>query len=171
MKAVKIIKKTIILQLFLILGLNSLQAHPFYVSICQVKYNKETNALEIALKTFVDDLILGLENSGKSRLYIGEEREDPNADVYIFEYLKSKMLFTVDSKKREFAFIGRELEEDVVWTYLEINDVEEFKKIDVESTLLTEVLEGQSNIIQVNKDGQLKNLLLNIRNSKGKLEF
>ena len=167
----KINKKKIILLLFLILGVNSLQAHPFYVSICQVKYNKETKSLEIALKTFVDDLILGLENSGKSKLYIGENKEDPNADAFIFEYVKSKLRFTVNAQKKEFSFVGREQEEDVVWTYLEITDVDDLTKIDVECSLLTEVLEGQSNIIQVNKGGKIRNLLLNIRNTNGTLKF
>ena len=171
LKAVKINKKTIILLLFLFAGVNSLHAHPFYVSICQVKYNTQTNALEIALKTFVDDLILGLEHSGKSKLYIGEAKEDPNTDRYIFEYIQKNMDFTINSKKKDFSFVGRELEDDVVWTYLQISNVDQLNRIEVESTLLTEVLEDQSNIIQVNVADEVKNLLLNIRDTSGALEF
>ena len=81
------------------------------------------------------------------------------------------MAFTINSEKRDLIFVGRELEDDVVWTYLEIGNVDHLKRIDVESSLLTEVLEGQSNIIQVKNGGDLKNLLLNIRNTSGTLKY
>ena len=168
---VKIYKKTFILILFLILGINSLKAHPFYVSICQLNYNNETKALEISVKTFTDDLLLGLENAGKTKLYLGEDKEDSKADEYIFAYLKSHFNFIVNSKKASLTFVGREIDSDVVWTYLEIENINDLTSIAVNCTLLTEVLEGQSNIVQVNKDGNIKNLLFNKNTTKGSLNF
>ena len=167
----KVGKKYIILLLFFSVMANLVQAHPFYVSICQVNYNKENRTLEISVKTFADDLLLGLENTGKSKIYLGEKKEHPRTNSYIFEYLKSKLNFSVNNQNTEYTFIGRELEKDIVWTYLEIKNVNSLESIQVECSILTEVLSSQSNIIQVDNGDTIKNLLLNKNKTSGSLEF
>jgi len=159
---VKITKKILFLNL-LFIGIGSAYSHPFYVSICQVDLNQETQSLEISLKIFADDLILGLENAGASKLYLGENKEHKNADNYIFDYLKSSLKFSVNNKVAKYSFIGKELESDVVWIYLEITDIKTLNRIEVECKLLTEVLENQSNIIQINNGKKVKSMLLNKR--------
>ncbi len=164
-------KKYFILLLFLLLGVNSVNAHPFYVSICQIDYNEETKSLEIAVKIFADDLLLGLENAGKTKIYLGEKKEDVKADEYIFDYLSSQYSFMVNNEKANLTFVGKELDNDVVWTYLEIENIASLNTIDVKCTLLTEVLESQSNIIQVNKNGIIKNMLLSKNKTSDSLVF
>lgn len=167
----KINKKNVLLFLLVVFSANFLNAHPYYVSICKVDYNEQTKSLEIAVKTFADDLLLGLENAGKNKLYLGEVKENPNTDNYISEYLSEAIQFEVNDKKVNFLFVGKEIEKDVVWSYLEIEGVGDLKRIQVNCNLLTEVLEGQSNIIQVNKNGTIKNLLLSKNTTSGKLNF
>lgn len=167
----KIAKKYLIILFFLLTGFGSTSAHPFYVSICQVYFNRETESLEISLKTFADDIAAGLEKAGHGSLYIGEEKEDPKTDTYLFDYLKSKIKFKVNGKPVDYQFVGKELEDAVVWTYLEIPDVTDLQSIDVVSNLLTEVYDTQSNVIQVEKDKEVKNLLLSKRNTAGTITF
>jgi len=167
---VKIEKKYFIVLLFLFVGFFT-TAHPYYVSICQVEFNRQTHALEISLKTFADDLLLGLENAGHSNIYIGEPKENPKTDEFIYNYLLSKLNFKVDGNPVEYKFVGKEMEDGVVWTYLEIINIQEFTDLDVSCTLLTEVLASQSNIIQVEKDKKIKNLLLNRNKTSGNLTF
>ena len=81
------------------------------------------------------------------------------------------MKFEVNGNQVEYKFIGKELEGDVVWSYFEISNVKEFQTIDVQSTLLTEVHETQSNVIQVSKDKNIKNLLLSRGKTSGVLRF
>lgn len=146
-------------------------AHPYYVSLCQVEYNAETKALEISLKTFADDLLLGLKNAGHKDIFLGEERENPKTDDFIRTYVESKIKFEVNEKPVSFTFIGKEVEDGVVWSYMEIPDVGELKTLDVMCSLLTEVLETQNNIIQVEKGKKIKSLLLSRRKTKGTLSF
>ncbi len=167
----KIEKKYFILMLLLVMGVNFVKAHPFYVSICQLNYNEQTNSLEISVKTFSDDLLLALENAGRTKIFLGEDKEDPKTDEYIFNYFKTRLNFVVNHEKSALNFVGREIEADVVWTYMEIVNVNDLKSIEVQCSLLTEVLEDQSNIIQVNKNGTIKNLLLNRNKTRGMLEF
>jgi hypothetical protein len=167
----KIEKKYIILLLFLLFGVNSLNAHPFYVSICQVEFNKETKSLEMALKVFADDLLLGLENEGITKLFLGEEKENPKTNEYIFEYLKSQMKFTINQKDAEFSYVGKEMENSVVWIYLEIRKIDDLQTAKVETKLLTEVRETQNNIVQINKNGDIKNMLLNKDKTVDSVQF
>lgn len=170
MEAVKIIKKYLFLLLFAVQA-SVAAAHPFYVSICQVDFNRESQSLEISVKIFADDLLLGLENAGAAKIYLGEARENPKTDEYIFNYLRSKLAFTVNGKAAGYTFVGKEMESDVVWTYLEIGNIQELNTVGVDCSILTEVLATQSNIIQVNNGETIKNLLLDKRKTHGTVSF
>ncbi len=171
LKGMKIGKKIILPVLFLFLGVFFSQAHPFYVSICQVNYNQQNQSLEISVKIFVDDLLVALSEEGHEKLYIGEDKENEHTDEYIFNYLTDKIHFSVNENEVQANFVGKEMEKDVVWTYLEINDIAQLNDIEVSCNLLTDVFSDQSNIIQVNKNGKIKNLLLSKRDTSGRLNF
>jgi len=75
------------LALIFLFFFSSLQAHEYYVSICDIEFNSESNTLEITLKLFTDDLENTLQQ-GKSRLYLGEDGESATADSLLESYLK-----------------------------------------------------------------------------------
>lgn len=164
-------KKLLFLLYFFVAGEFSALAHPFYVSICQVDFNRQTHSLEISVKTFADDLIAGLEKNGASKIYLGEQRENSETDKWISNYIKSKIRFVVNGKNVEFSFIGKEMETDVVWSYFEIENISELSEIEVHCTLLTEIYENQSNIIQINYGEEIKNLLLSKKKTTDSVTF
>ncbi len=167
----KIIKKLILIFSLFLFWSVSANSHPFYVSICQIDFNKEHQTLEISVKTFVNDLLLALKEGGSPELFLGEERENEKADDYIYDYLKRNLKIKVNGKTVSYSFIGKELETDVVWSYLEIEGVTELNKIEVECSVLTEVFESQSNIIQVNDGTGIRNLLLSKRKTVDSISF
>jgi len=146
-------------------------AHPFYVSICQIDYNRKNKALEISVKIFADDLLLALENKGERIIFLGEERERPEANEIISEYLKSKLKIKVNGKEVDYKFIGKELQSDALWTYLETDTVGELKEIEVSCDILMEMHETQNNAIQVNNGDGIKTMLLTNRKFTDKLSF
>lgn len=164
-------KKLLFLIYLIVAGGFSALAHPFYVSICQVDFNRETHSLEISVKTFADDLIAGLEKNGASKIYLGEQRENTETDKWIAKYIKSGISFVVNGKNSEIGFIGKEIETDVVWSYFEITNVSELTEMEVHCTLLTEIFETQNNIIQINNGEEIKNLLLSKKKTTGSVNF
>ena len=167
----KLIKKSILLfSLFLVLSATA-NSHPFYVSICQIDFNEENQSLEVSVKTFVNDLLAALKKNGVPELFIGEERENKKTNEYIFEYLKSNLKIRVNDKAVNYSFIGREMETDVLWSYLEIEGVSDLREIEVECSILTEVFDSQSNIIQVNNGTSIRNLLLTKRKTRDSITF
>ncbi len=156
----KIVKKISLGFLLFFFWSGGVHAHPFYVSICKVDFNKENHSLEISVKIFADDLLKALKEKGATKLFIGEEKENPKTDQLIFEYLKSNLKFKVNGETVDYSFIGKEMETDVVWSYLEIEGVSTLNKIEVECSVLTEIFDSQSNIIQINNGDGIRNLLL-----------
>ena len=69
------------------------------MSICQVYFDKHIHSLEISVKTFADDLLLGLEKGGITKVYLGEEKENSKTDDYIYNYIISKISIMVNGKK------------------------------------------------------------------------
>lgn len=169
MKIAKIIFIVALVSIFA--GNKPVAAHPFYVSICQIDYNNENHALEISVKIFADDLLVALDKRKHSDIHLGEEKENPETDSYIFEYLRNKLKIKVDNTPLDYYFLGKEMEDDAVWCYLEIEDVNEFSEIYVSNSILTEIFETQNNIVQVSKEGKTKNLLLKKENITGILSF
>ncbi len=167
----KIAKKIIILFCFLSVWSFSANAHPFYVSICQIDFNQENYSLEISVKTFADDLILGLENEGAKKIFLGEKKENPETDRFIFEYLNKNLKLKVNDQLLELTFIGKEIETDVVWSYFEVEGISEFNKIEVDCSILVDVFETQNNIIQINDGSGIKNLLLSKRKTNDSITY
>lgn len=167
----KVNKKIIILFLSIFLGAFSVNAHPFYISLCQIDYNQENQSVEISVKIFVDDLINAMAAEGHDKLYIGEEREDKNTDAYIFAYLQDKLHLKVNEQSLQFNFVGKELDKDVVWSYLEIPNVKSLNDVEVSCNILVDMYSDQSNVVQVNKNGDIINLLLNKRKTQGSIDF
>ena len=167
----KLIKKSILLFSMLLVLSVTANSHPFYVSICQIDFNEENQTLEISVKTFINDMLLALKKNGVQELFIGEERENTKADDLIFEYLKSNFKIKVNGKAVKYSFIGREMETDVLWSYLEIEGVSKLNKIEVECTIFTEVFDSQSNIVQINDGMSIRNLLLTKSNIRDSITF
>lgn len=167
----KLIKKSILLFSMLLVLSVTANSHPFYVSICQIDFNEENQTLEISVKTFINDMLLALKKNGVQELFIGEERENTKTDDFIFEYLKSNFKIKVNGKAVKYSFIGREMETDVLWSYLEIEGVSKLNKIEVECTIFTEVFDSQSNIVQINDGMSIRNLLLTKSNIRDSITF
>lgn len=157
--------------LLLFCGLKEGNTHPFYVSICQINHNEQNHSLEISVKIFADDLQTALYERNIENLFLGESREIPQSDQYISEYLNDNISISPNGKPREFSFIGKELEDDAIWCYLEIKDVDILNNIEVKDTILTEIFATQNNIVQVTSKGKTKNLLLRKDKISGSLIF
>ena len=141
-------------------GVKEGNSHPFYVSICQINFNEQNHSLEISVKIFADDLQAALSERNIENLFLGESREIPQSNQFILEYLTENLSISANGKPREFSFIGKELEDDAVWCYMEIKNVNVLNSIEVKDTILTGMFDTQNNIVQVTSNGKTKNLLL-----------
>ena len=109
--------------------------HKFYVSLCQIDHNPVSRSLEITMKIFTDDLEYAI--TGSPTFYgLGTEMEPPEADSLLFRYIVRNFQVKVDDKLCRPVFIGKEVELDVTWCYIEVAGVQDFRSIEITNKML-----------------------------------
>lgn len=146
-------------------------AHPFYVSVCQIDYNSDTRSLEITLKLFTDDLESVLTENDSDQLYLGSEKEAENADSLISGYIVGKLAIEVEGNKQSWQYLGKEVDNEATWCYLEITEVDTINQLRIVNYIFLEAFDTQTNIVHVKIDMQKKSLLLSREKTGGDLHF
>jgi hypothetical protein len=138
-------KKTYIL-LFIIPFLLSFSAHKYYLSLTQIKYKPEAKAVQVIINVFMDDIEIALNKDYNLDLRLNTKKELKDNDVYFIKYLKEKLHFKIDGVEKKFTYIGKEYDADLVFFYLEIENVNELKEIEFVNNLLTKHFPQQQNL-------------------------
>ena len=136
--------------------------HSFHVSVSDMKYKEEQKSIQVSTRIFLDDLELALRNfSGQQSLDILEKSEWESVQNMLGEYLLTKVTLK-DEKGRvyELHYLGAEVEDDVMWCYLEVEKVKKIKSITVTNTILHEVWEDQENLVHFRAFGDVKSARL-----------
>ena len=145
--------------------------HPFYISVCQIDHNPGNDALEVSFRIFTDDLELALEDMGTERLRLGTDRESEKADLYIGRYLERHVGIEINGRRVNAAFLGKEVDSDATWCYVEIEKTPVIRTMTLTNTLLFEAFEDQVNLVHVNVNGQKKSLVFNRQQIRQTLDF
>jgi len=145
--------------------------HPFYVSVTEINHNKEASTLECTIKTFTSDIEETLDEQGFGKLLIGTMEENPTADSIINNYLMEVFQFTVNDLAVSFSYLGKEVEEDVTWFYLELENIDDIKSIEITNQLLFEFQEAQKNLLHFYSEEEERSLLFTYSKSSSRIEF
>ncbi len=145
--------------------------HPFYVSVCQIDHNPQNQSLEITLKVFTDDLEVTLEEKKDEKLFLGSDRETSFADSLIMEYLYKKLQIRVNQQPAQMKYLGKEVEMQVTWCYVEIKGVPDVRKLEVINTIFLETYDTQTNLVNIRVGEKKKSMLLNQRKQQDVVDF
>ncbi len=160
--------------LFIILPLFAFTAmHKFYVSVTNINYSEKDNSLQITSRIFIDDLEKVLDERYDIQANLSTEKESEEANFYIEKYIRSKLVFSTDGKNRNFVFLGKKYDNDLIICYLEIEgiDLPALKNIEIENDMLTDMFEEQQNIVHFRINGKKKSFVLFKENNKGMLNL
>ena len=134
--------------------------HKFYVSLTEIRYNPESERLEVSMRIFPDDLDRALERNFGISTHLATELESKEADSLLQVYLDFHFALEVDGAPVILKYLGKEPEADAIWCYMESEAINNFGSIQIRSSLLTGEFEDQVNIIQVYAGKWNKGLLL-----------
>lgn len=146
-------------------------AHKYYVSLTQIDYNETSRSLQITMNVFIDDMELAMNKTYDRQFNLFTGKEPKDSGTYFEDYLKKHFKVKLEGKEMNYNYIGRKYEGDVVFFYLEIEEVNEVKTIEIENTTLMEFFDLQRNLIKLKIKGKFDSLLLNKENAKGVLNF
>ena len=124
-----------------------LSFHPFYISLTEVEFDEKSRSLQVSVRIFADDLEEALTNRGVSNIDLLSKANDYNHALD--QYFGEELLFTVNGKRYDLELIGVEVEDDALWTYLEIKNVRKIKSLEIQNEILIQEHKGQQNILKL----------------------
>jgi len=144
--------------------------HPFYISLTEMRYNPDSQRIEVSQKIFWDDLEEALTAASGQQVNFLNPADPELLNALVQRYLLKHNRLSVDGKPLELQYLGFEVEEDAAWFYLESGKVKKPRELTVENELLLEHFPGQQNIIHVYFGNKPKTLMLDKRRRMGKVE-
>jgi len=157
--------------LICILPLLVFATHKYYISLTKIDYIKEKKSVQITMRFFIDDIELTLQNRYKIELELDTKQENKKANFYLEKYIGQKFKITINEEDKELNYLGKEYENDVVYFYLELENIDEINKIEVQNNMLMEEFEEQENYIKLNINNKKKTFILIKANDKEMLKF
>ena len=120
-------------------------AHTFHTSLTRIDYNEKSKTAEISIQLFSHDLIPALGKLAKKAIDL---EKTPDADKLLLQYLSDKfVLQNLKGETQPLKFVGKQLEVDTVYVYVEIQLNESFENYSLQNSLFFESYEEQTNLV------------------------
>jgi len=146
--------------LLFILPLLSFSAHKYYLSLTQVTFKPASKSLQVIINVFMDDIETALNKDYRIDLQLTTKNELIDNDVYFKKYLKEKLHFKVDNIAKEFTYLGKEYDADLIYFYLEIENINQLKTLEITNNILTKHFPQQQNMTKCKLGEKHKSILL-----------
>ena len=153
-----------------ILSIATVVLHPFHVSICDIEYQADKKTLEISSRMFMDDLEVALSQRTNVENYF-DSRDKSLINNDLSHFLEENFKLWIEDRQMEATVLGYEIEDDVVWCYLEVEKVRQLNSITIEYAVLFDVFDDQFNLVHVKRSGTTKSLRFVKSQTSGTITF
>lgn len=160
-----------ILILFIGLSFLSFKNHKYYLSLTEIEYNTKSKSVQIIMNVFMDDIELAINKEQGTDLKLATKKEISQVDEYFYQYLIENFKISINNSKATFNFIGKEYDSNIVYFYLEVDNVSDISSLEIENNVLVAHFPDQQNLIKVKTNKSKKSLFLTKGNTKGVLNF
>lgn len=134
--------------LILLLAFVFASAHPFHVSVMEIKYKEDQKSLQISTRIFLDDLEIALRTlTGDAYLDIMDEAKWEETNAKIGSYLLDNIAIESDKNVLKLKYLGSEIEKEVMWSYIEIERVRKIDYVKIRNKILIETYADQENLV------------------------
>ncbi len=157
--------------LLLIIPLLAFSAHKYYISLTKIDFIETKKTVQITMRFFIDDIENALQSRYNTNLELATKDENKKANFFIEKYIGQKFKITINEEEKTHKYLGKEYDNDVVFFYLEIIDIDKIDKIEVQNNMLMETFEEQENYIKLNINDIKKTFILIKANDKEMLKF
>lgn len=147
------------------------ERHEYYVSVTKLEYVRGKRSLQIISQIFIDDFEKLIRERYDKSITLAIKDESKMVDVYMEKYLKFKLDIKVNTEDLNFNFLGKEYKDDIVYCYLEIENIDAIKTIEIKNKVLFDIYPEQQNILRTKINGEDKSFILIPQNNKAVLNF
>jgi len=149
----------------------SFSSHKFYVSVNQVDFNQSKKRLEITNRIFIDDLNASLNSVATEKFEIENMTLNSKSFEVLKSYINKNLIFKINKKQKELNIKTFEIEGDVFVIYSVINDVSGIKSLEIENSLLFDLIPSQQHIVHFNINETKSSKLLDFESRKTMLNL
>jgi hypothetical protein len=121
--------------------------HDFFVSILTIRHKPELQTLDLTWRITAHDIEHALESV--SPMMLGSEKENPKADSLLNHYCMQHLVLFQKGKQMSWKWIGKELDGETLYIYLQVEGVDSPNDLMVSCTLLQDVFSQQQNLVHV----------------------
>lgn len=146
--------------------------HPIHISTVEISHNATDKTLEITCKIFWDDFetILTKKNNNH-RVDLTNEKSLEANNKLVAAYVSSHLSITADGKLLALNYVGFEKEDIVVYSYLEVANITSVKNVSVNTNMMHDMFDDQTNIVHVIFNGNRKSTKLDYPSTTFKADF
>jgi hypothetical protein len=147
--------------------------HPIHATVTTIEYNAKTKAFELSCKIFADDLEEAVKRATGTQAFIGSgTKEVKNVNALLEQYFRKHLRIEADGKPlANWSFVGKELEGEAVWCYVELSNTPVMKRLLIENSVLMEMYDDQTNLVNVQIGSKRRSALLRKNKQVETLEF
>ena len=124
----------------------ALTAHDFFVSILTIRHKPETKTLNLTWRMTAHDIEHAL--SARGELKLGSAKEHPKADSLLNRHFMEHLTL-FQEKQLTWKWIGKELDGETLYCYLQVEGITTLNDLMVSNTLLQDVFAEQQNLVHV----------------------
>lgn len=154
-----------------LLPLMAFSTHKYYLSLTEIEYNEKGKSLQIIINVFMDDIELALNKEYNIDLQLTTKEELKDSDKYFDKYLHERLKFKHQKTDLSFKYLGKEYEGDLVYFYLEIDNMSPPESLEVTNKILVKYFADQQNVVKLKVGKKRRSKILNKENDKALLKF
>lgn len=124
-------------------------AHPFYLSVTDLKFNPVEKTLEGSVKIFVNDLEKTLSKIHNQKVDLLHPADKTQNLKLLEEYVQKNLRIRCNGKDLKLHCLGAEVESEACWIFLQAVCDGQPGQVQVENSILYEYFHAQSNIVQL----------------------
>ena len=143
----------------LLMGLS----HPFFIAVIEAEYSSKTKELGISIKVYPDDLEATLRQATHKTVSFSATNKEENNKL-VESYIKSHLGVKINGIQKPFEYLGYEYSNDGIFVYCSIPALKNIKSIEVDTDMMYEYKEEQTNIVHIIIDGKRNSFKLNAPN-------
>jgi len=144
-------------------------SHDAYLGVTTVRYNGESNTLEIEMKLTAHDLEEAIFNVKHQKIVLDKEGTYAANKKIVLAYLTTKFKIFLNDAHRKLTIVGYEVQlDDVIWIYLETNCPDKIISFKLTNTLLIDSFKDQHNVTHFEFSKDSKTTYVYTKNNKTK---
>lgn len=131
----------------LAMGFLSFALHEYYLSMADGDVVEDK--IEYSLRLDLEDMTTLFKREFEIIAFLGEENEHVHVDSLLEFYMRENFVLAQGSFNPELTFVGKEVEEDLLWIYFTTNTPDFTKEWTLKNTLLYKYFPDQVNVVRL----------------------